>query len=153
IIRLGSHAGAHQNDGVAVARHNGAVGLFGNFSCFQNKRAASDIDRHLVRRWSVTIFRHESFPLLSVHAEILCRNGRGNSSELSASLGRVEAGLVTKAPRPRTPRADPAETRPSTQTRPQRGHRTRTAGNLLLGENAVEKILRDFYLRRLRRST
>ena len=50
VVRLGVHASGDQNHRVAVARHNRAVGLLGNFSGFQRQRSSADFDRYLIRR-------------------------------------------------------------------------------------------------------
>ena len=57
VVGLGIHAGGDQHDGVAVARRNGAVGLFGNLSSFESERASADFDRDLMWCWCVMCFQ------------------------------------------------------------------------------------------------
>ena len=49
IIDLGSHASSGEHDRIAIARHNGAVGLFRNSSSFENQRTPADFHRDLMR--------------------------------------------------------------------------------------------------------
>src|SRR6266478_4764455 len=64
VVHLRGHASGSQDNGVAVARGNGAIGLLGDFSSFENQRASTDFNGDLVRRGCNCIFRHgQSFPL------------------------------------------------------------------------------------------
>jgi hypothetical protein len=44
VVHLRSHASGGQDDGVAVARSYGAIGLLGDFPGFEDERASSDFD-------------------------------------------------------------------------------------------------------------
>ncbi len=56
VVHLRGHASSSQDDGVAVARGNGAIGLLGDFSSFENQRASTDFNGDLVRGAGVTVF-------------------------------------------------------------------------------------------------
>ena len=49
IVGYRRHTCRGEHDRIAVARHNGAVGLFGNFSSFENQRPSADFDGDLMR--------------------------------------------------------------------------------------------------------
>src|SRR5216683_1225227 len=63
VIHRRGHASGGKHDRVAIARDNGAIGLFRNFSSFQSQSSTADFDRDAMWCGSVCIFRHESFPL------------------------------------------------------------------------------------------
>src|SRR5882762_3220626 len=95
VIHRRGHASGGQDDGVAVARGNGAVGLLCDFSGFEDERPASNLDGHLVRSGCNNIFRHKSYPLAprwsgSDCAENLSlfRDGRKEASPSSGQMRR-----------------------------------------------------------------
>src|SRR5713101_7340807 len=62
------HARRDQHDGIAVARHDGAVGLSGDFAGFQDERASAHVDLDLMRGRQMICFWHndESFRSLGL---------------------------------------------------------------------------------------
>src|SRR5579859_1952568 len=56
VVGRGRHAGGSEHDGVTVTGSDGAVGLLGNLSSFENEGAAPDFNGNLVWCGSVIIF-------------------------------------------------------------------------------------------------
>src|SRR6202158_277561 len=77
VIHRRGHAGGGENNGVAVARDNGAIGLFRNFSSFESQGAPADFDRDAMWCGSVRVFRHNHFLWPRIRAEHLRARSRG----------------------------------------------------------------------------
>src|SRR5437867_162402 len=159
VIGGGSHASRSEHDGIAIARHNGAVGLFGNFPSFESESAAADIHRDAMGCGSMCIFRHESFPLAPTESgHVEARSTKQTGLELTLTAARPSMRKSKRREESLGERNATDYTTRISGTNSAGCLTTDSVWNVSIRENAVDTALipmemQDDYLRRLRRST